>query len=263
MTVKTFFLGLAASFALPWLVVIAVPYAKMSSLEPIAYDEQADGKTGLYQHQTNGRIQNGSLVYGAEGCAMCHSQLARPSYAGNDVFRDGLGGLKADPNRGDTRRESNVWDYSGEKYAWIGESRMGPDLGNYGSRIEALVAQKNEDLAKAKGVKVDELSAAERVNPEILVMMHLYNPRLDPDKDWSTCPSNPHMFEKKKQLGQASSVSLPVEFTSCDDSCGADVELFPKSNARAITSYLLSLKRDNEVPYSINYRQGKKKASDK
>lgn len=260
MTVKTFFLGLAASFALPWLVVVAVPYAKMASLKPVEFDEQADGKTGFYQHETDGRVQNGSLVYGAEGCAQCHSQVCRPTYAGNDVYREGLGGFKADPDRGDTRRESNIWDYSREEFAWIGESRMGPDLSNYGRRVEMLVAQKNEELAKELGVKVEELNANVRVRPESIVLLHLYNPRFDSFYNWSTCPSNPHMFDKKEIYGQGSEEALPVDCKSCD---GEPVQLLPNSDASALTSYLLSLRRDNDVPYSMNYRQNKKKATEK
>jgi len=42
-----------------------------------------------------------------------------------------------------------------------------------------------------------------------------------------------------------------------------DEIVLPNHKAIQLTSYLLSLKRDGDVPYSINYRGDKVKASEK
>ncbi|MFC5051229.1 hypothetical protein ACFPK9_11490 [Rubritalea spongiae] len=252
MTVKTFFIGLAASFALPWLVVVAVPYASMRNVEIPQFDEVDDGKTGYYAPVKAGRTQNGSEIYGAEGCAQCHSQLSRPTYAGNDLGRPDLAGIQKDPNLGDTRRESNLWDYAGEEFAWIGETRIGPDLGNYGRRIEIQAAEENAKIAAELGVKVEELTVDQKFNKEKAVFAQLYNARLA--KPNSVCPSNKHMFDEQPVFGQGYENAL-------EGPNGEQVVAKPK--ALALTSYLLNMKRDSEVPYAMNHARSKKKASAK
>lgn len=258
MTVKTFFLGLIASFALPWLVVVAVPFAKMRAIEPVEYTEDNDGKTGQYNPGKNGRLQNGSLIYGAEGCAQCHSQLVRPTYAGNDLGKEDLAGIAKDEARGDTRRESINQDYNGEDYAWLGETRMGPDLSNFGRRMEQLAATKNKALAKSKGIEVDKLALEDKFDAEKWVYVHLFNPRLKPNAKKSICPSNLHMFDVKENFGQGSPDALPVAKGS-----NTNEQVIPNEKARTLASYLLNLKRDGDVPYSINFSRTKKKASAK
>lgn len=252
MTVKTFFIGLAASFALPWLVVVAVPYATMRNVEIPEFDEVDDGKTGLYAAVKSGRTGIGSDIYGAEGCAQCHSQLSRPTYAGNDLGRPNLAGIKKDPNLGDTRRESILWDYTGEEFAWIGETRLGPDLGNFGRRLEIMAAEENTKTAAQLGVKPEELTVAQKFNIEKFVLEHLYNPRIA--YDGSVCPSNKSMFEVQPLYGQGYENALTGE---------GNTQVVAKDKALALASYLTNLKRDSEVPYAVNNARAKKKASAK
>ena len=75
MTVKTFFYGLIASFGLPWLIMLAVPFGEMRSMKAPQYDEINDERTDVYDATHAGRKENGSLVYAQEGCAMCHTQV--------------------------------------------------------------------------------------------------------------------------------------------------------------------------------------------
>ena len=254
MTVKTFFIGLIASFALPWLAVVAVPYATMRAVETPQFDEGDDGKVGPYTAYKSGSVASGSAIYGAEGCAQCHSQLARPTYAGSDLGHANLAGLEKDPNRGDTRRESILMDYDQEPFAWIGETRMGPDLSNFGRRMEVLAIEKNEALAKERGVTVADLPVADRFDTELAVYTHLFNPRNDNRK--SVCSANKHMFTSKPVHGQRTANALPVTTDNGD-------QIIPKPKALTLASYLLGLKRDNDVPYAMNNARSKKKASAK
>jgi cytochrome c oxidase cbb3-type subunit II len=270
MTVKTFFYGLIASFGLPWLLILVVPFGTMRSLEAPQYDEINDERTDLYIPTHSGRTANGSLIYGQEGCAMCHSQVTRPSYAGQDVFREGQGGTKNDPERGDTRRITNAWDFQGEERAHIGESRIGPDLGNFGNRLEALETSQNIKMAESLGIKLEKedktpLTQQEirdalgdkAFDKELYVYKHLYNPRNEgfidrgQENEWSLCQSNPQFFKKIGIFGQGAVDAVDVK---------DDKQIVPNDNCKALVSYLISLKKDGAVPYSMQYASSKQKA---
>jgi cytochrome c oxidase cbb3-type subunit 2 len=234
MSFRTFILGLSASFGFAWLAIIVVPYLKMRDLEPIQLSEALDGKTGIFHPKRTGRVANGAVVYAENGCYLCHTQVVRPTYAGNDLYRPDWGGLKADPDRGDTRRETNAYDFAGEKFAQLGVSRVGPDLSNLGRRVETL------DASKA--------------DPSRWLMQHLYNPRSFPELWKSTCPPSSYMFTKRKVGHAPAEYALPLG----DDGVW---EAVPSSDAKALVSYLLSLKKDQAVPAALNFSPAKSEAA--
>lgn len=230
MSFRTFILGLSASFGIAWLAIVVVPFVKMRNLAPIELSEAADGETGIFFPKRTGRIVDGALVYAENGCYLCHTQMVRPTYAGNDLYRPDWGGLKADADRGDTRRETNAYDFFGEKFAQLGVARMGPDLSNLGRRVE------NEYAADG--------------GPQMWLYKHLYDPRAEPKRWKSTCPSFRFMFDEVPIKGQASIDALP--FPSPEGT-----ELLPDSDAKALVSYLLSLKKDQKVPAALNFAPAK------
>ncbi len=253
MTVKTFFYGLIASFGIPWLIMLAVPFASMRSQEAPQFDESKDEKTGVFQPMYSGRRGTGSLIYRQEGCAVCHTQVTRPTYAGNDVFREGQGGFAKDEVRGDTRRISMPFDYNGEDYANIGESRIGPDLGNYGRRLEVKAAAYNKAKAEELGLDIDKLGE-HAFNIELAVYRHLFDPQINAKKHMlkTNCPSNSRFFDEAGVMGQESDLAVAVV---------DGVEVVPNDRGRAIMSYLINLKRDGEVPASMQYGRDKEKGS--
>lgn len=232
MSLRTFILGLSASFGIAWLAIIVVPFIKMRNLAPIQLNEATDGATGIFYPKRTGRIANGALVYAENGCYLCHTQVIRPTYAGNDMYREDWGGLKADPDRGDTRRETNAYDFAGEKFAQIGVSRMGPDLSNLGRRVESIYAAGKD--------------------PEAWLFAHLFNPRQDPQRWKSTCPSFRFMFTERPVTGNPSVDAIAVLE-------GGKIEVVPNEDAKALVSYLLSLKKDQAVPAVINFSPPKNK----
>ena len=232
MSLRTFILGLSASFGIAWLTIIVVPFIKMRDLAPIQLNEATDGTTGIFFPKRTGRIADGALVYAENGCYLCHTQLVRPTYAGNDLYHVDLGGLKADPDRGDTRRETNAYDFYGEKFAQIGISRMGPDLSNLGRRVESNYAG-SKDSSR-------------------WLFAHLYNPRHEPQRWKSTCPSFRFLFNEIPIKGSPLNEALSVNLTN-------GTQLVPNSDARALVSYLLSLKKDQAVPAALNFGPPKKK----
>ncbi len=226
MSFRQFAIGLTATFGIAWLAVVIVPFFLMRSPAPVAFDEIRDGHTGNYHPKTAGRVTNGAQVYAENGCYLCHTQLIRPSYAGKDLGRPDWAGLKNDEERGDTRRESNVYDYLGEKFAPIGVTRLGPDLSNVGLRVEKIYAK-------------DTGAARE------WLYLHLYNPRANPERPTSKCPPFPFLFEEKKISGQTPANALPVEAPE-------GIAILPRPEADVLVDYLLSLKRDDTLPASIN-----------
>jgi len=225
MSFRTFILSLSTSFGVAWLAIIVIPYYKMRSLEPVLV-EDGDGTNAVYIPKRAGRIADGAEVYAANGCYQCHSQVVRPTYAGNDMFRPDWGGIAGDEERGDTRRETNAFDFEGEKFAHIGVARLGSDLSNLARRVEAIYA-KGDD-------------------PEKWLYTHLYNPRLKPERRESTCPSFRFLFKVTAVKGNPSADSLPFAVEE-------GMEVTPTSDARALVSYLLSLKKDQPVPSSLNF----------
>jgi cytochrome c oxidase cbb3-type subunit 2 len=232
MSLRTFILGLSASFGIAWLAIIVVPFIKMRNLAPIQLNEATDGATGIFYPKRTGRIANGALVYAENGCYLCHTQVIRPTYAGNDLYRADWGGLKADPDRGDTRRETNAYDFAGEKFAQIGVSRMGPDLSNLGRRVESIYAAGKD--------------------PAAWLFAHLYNPRQEPQRWKSTCPSFRFMFTERPVKGNPS-----INAVSILD--GGKTEVVPNEDAKALVSYLLSLKKDQAVPAVLSFSPPKNK----
>jgi len=235
MSLRHFILGLSASFGLAWLAIVVVPFIKMRNLPPVTLTEEAD--SGTYFPKRTGRIANGAEVYAANGCSNCHTQVIRPTYAGNDLFRADWGGLKSDPERGDTRRETNAYDFIGESFAHIGVNRVGPDLSNIGRRVEANYAPAPDSATR-------------------WLYAHLFNPRHELDRAKSACPSFRFMFDEKS-VG-AGVPEDAVTYSKGEVAADGDKVFVPNSDAKALVSYLLSLKKDSPVPASLDFAPGKK-----
>lgn len=238
MTYKTFIIGLLATFGLPWLLAIAIPFAEMQSLDPVKYNEKADGQSGIYVSKRAGQIAQGSEIYGEEGCYYCHTQLIRPTYAGNDLWRADWAGLRKSADNPDTRRETNQFDFYHEKIAHIGLIRVGPDLSNFGRRVQSYV------------------KADPEFTPEEWVYIHLYNPRgkrnpLTGKRGLylnSVCPSKSGLFKEVNNVN-ASGDALPV-------AAPEGKAIVPTARAKTLVSYLLSLQKDNlanTVPASMDH----------
>lgn len=145
-------MALGVAFAIPWLLLVLVPYISLAKLEPVAYaeDELPDG--GMTQYPDKNLLRHGASDYGrdiyaSEGCAYCHTQMVRPTYAGPDMWRPGWGGREDDG----FARETRPQDYVTEKYAPLGYQRIGPDLANVGNRITDRELM-HEHLYNPKGI---------------------------------------------------------------------------------------------------------------
>ena len=146
--------GLVICFALPWLILIVFPYIAEAKIEPVEYSEadEAEGLTTYPERATlrYGSSSVGARVYAAEGCAYCHTQMVRPTYAGKDMWRDNWGGRDAEGLSRETRPE----DYYGEPFAFLGYQRLGQDLSNVGHRITSR-EEMHRHLSDPKSFDVD------------------------------------------------------------------------------------------------------------
>jgi len=128
--------ALGVAFAIPWLFLIVVPYVGQSNAATVPYAEgqEVEGGYAAYPDPTfqrHGASDYGRSIYAAEGCAYCHTQVVRPTYAGPDMWRPGWGGR----DEAGFSRETQPQDYVNEGFALLGYQRIGQDLSNVGYRI--------------------------------------------------------------------------------------------------------------------------------
>jgi cbb3-type cytochrome oxidase cytochrome c subunit len=230
-------------------------------------------KTDLYPAGRPGEARQGLEVYRANGCVYCHSQqveqkgtlvdvvltdagknsmdvaaaltgmnlgkfsgpsvgagLPKPVLRGVSMLEANtlVGVLKkagavtelhlvptgADIERGWGVRRSVAQDFVFDATAMPGSQRVGPDLANVGQRLPDMNWQ----------------------------LLHLFNPRMSV-KD-SPMPAYAFLFEKKKIGRQPSpeALQLPAEFAA-----SSGYEIVPKPEARALASYLVSLRSDTPL----------------
>ncbi|MEM7384155.1 MAG: cbb3-type cytochrome c oxidase subunit II [Verrucomicrobiota bacterium] len=219
----TFVIGLAITFGVPWFLLIAMPHGAMQDLAEVRYDEDSDGEPehSVFPPGRSGRVADGHTVYARNGCAYCHTQMVRPTYLGNDRWRDGWGG-RGENWEGEEAaipvRETVPHDYLGEPFAFLGIQRNGPDLSNVGWRIQD---KKWHHL-------------------------HLYNPRAV--REWSNMPSFRHLYKVQEIVGQPSENALALEGDAAPE---IGYEVVPTGEAEALVSYLLSLRKDYQLPRAI------------
>ncbi|MBD28179.1 MAG: hypothetical protein CMO38_02900 [Verrucomicrobiaceae bacterium] len=205
---KKFIFGISVSFFFPWLCLVVIPHSKMNA----GIEEWTDADTGKVNSYPKGKpniFRQGQLVYAQEGCASCHTQMIRPTYMGFESWRPDFGkeGTIDEPVR---TRETRLGDYDGEKFAYLGIQRVGPDLSNVGYRFD-----------------------------EAWHHEHLYLPQSK--RDFSMMPSFRHLYKKRKIKGQKSEYAL----SNIDLGDDEDHEIVPTERAKALVGYLMTLKKDD------------------
>ncbi len=207
-----FILGLTAAFALPWLLLIVLPYYQLSTIEPELYSEEDEVDVAAsYPPAWAGASSDGESVYASSGCIYCHTQMVRPTYAGADMWRKGWGGNEEDG----LARETRPQDYSGDSYAMLGYMRIGQDLANVGTR--------HTDRA--------------------WYHLKLYNARTQAVD--SNMPSYKNLYRKRLIDGQHSDNALKLEGRFAVEE---GYEVIPTEKAEALVDYLLSRKMDAKIP---------------
>jgi cytochrome c oxidase cbb3-type subunit II len=189
-----FFLGLFAALAFSLTALVLGTNAQYGRLAP--YVDEADG--AAFPQQLPGLAARGHLVYQDLGCAACHTQQVRRADFGNDHAR-GWG-----------ERQSVARDYVFQDRVLLGDTRVGPDLTNFGGRAA------NAGLDAGR----------------ILAFLH---------NGQGSMPAYPFLFEVRRVVGQRSPKALTI-------SGQPDYELMPTPRGEALAAYLLSLKTDYDYP---------------
>lgn len=229
--------GLGAAFGLPWLLLVVAPYLKLSAAEPVPYEgEEAPAYVGYPDPNMNryGESDYGAEIYGREGCAYCHTQVVRPTYAGPDMWRVGWGGREGQ------QRETQPGDFAGENFAYLGYQRIGPDLANVGTRIGERLKKEESELTDRQWHH-----------------LHLYAPRQM--ENYSVMPSYRHLYRKVPAAGRESGKALPLDAKFAPEE---GFVIVPTDKAEALVDYLLSRRKDTPLPESMKSGRSTSGASD-
>ena len=192
----SFYLGLLALFLTSWIGLVLIPYVQAGRLVPeVDPDTKYPSPAGY-----SGWAEQGRAVYASNGCVYCHSQQVRSRVDSADIDRE-VGA-----------RRTVARDYVLDRAAYLGNSRLGPDLANVGVRHD-----------KADWFYEHEYSP-ESINPG------------------SICPPLTFLYETRKIVGQPSTEAVHV---TGEYQPPAGYEVVPRHDAKALVAYLLSLKRSS------------------
>jgi cytochrome c oxidase cbb3-type subunit II len=195
-----FLLGLFIALVISFGGIVLGSHAQLGRLTP--YFDDAQGQA--FPERTAGLAARGQQVYADLGCAACHTQqVRRPDYG-------------SDQARGWGERQSVARDYIHQARPQLGESRLGPDLANYGARV-------------AKDPNTD---------PSPAIFKFLY-------EGTGAHPSYKFLFDERKLEGEAATRALR---TGKRD--GSTYEVVPTERARSLVAYLLSLNNAYDYPES-------------
>lgn len=191
------FLGLLLVFLTSWLVLVLIPYHQIGRLLPDVDEITQDQTPAAF----SGLAEQGRQVYAANGCVYCHSQQV-----GSTAF-------DSDIERGWGERRTVARDYLRDRAVYLGNSRLGPDLANVGTRRD----------------KADWLYA------------HFYEPGVV--SPGTNCPPLHFLFDQHKIVGQPATDAIQVQGEPNPSTHGE--EIVPAHDAKALAAYLLSLKRSS------------------
>ena len=190
-------IGLLAVFGLSWLVMVLVPYVQLGRLLPGVDETTHDQTPGAF----NGLAEQGRVIFATNGCVYCHSQQV------------GSRAVNADIDRGWGERRNVARDYLRDRAAYLGDSRLGGDLANVGTRHEKAA----------------------------WLYEHMYEPAVV--SPGSICPPLHFLFDRRAIVGQPSIQAIKVQGSDVPDPYKEEV--VPAHDARALAAYLLSLKRSS------------------
>lgn len=193
-----FFIGLLAAFGLGWGGVALGSHKQLGGLSAY-YD---DNESSSFPARPQGLAARGQLVYADLGCASCHTQQVRRPDFGSDKAR----------GWGD--RQSVARDYIYQIRPQLGESRVGPDLANYGARKPA---------------------------PETAALLQFLYTGVAPGGKEATHPPYKFLFDEVAVTGQTSAFAV---------SAGAPAgrQIVASERARTLVAYLQNLNTPYEFP---------------
>ncbi len=210
------FLGVFLTFAFAWFGLVFTPYRQLQVLDAVTLE---NGES--YPRELQGEAARGRKVYQAMGCVYCHSQQVRPNTP-QDSDDPNSEPMFPDIARGWGARRSMPIDYIHDKPVFLGTMRTGPDLANIGRRWDAVKQHK-----------------------------HLYNPRFELAD--SIMPAFRFLYEWKNDSDVSEDDLVQKDLDKLVEGQWnwpqrKGEKLVPTTEAKALVAFLLSLKRDVELP---------------
>ena len=121
-----FSIGIFTTLGLAWLAFVVGATRQFGDLSPEAQFEEDNGSrpsgADLFPKDMSGLAKQGAEDYLSLGCMSCHTQQVRLVEAGFDI------------ERGWGKRPSMPRDYVLQDHVMLGNTRIGPDLANFGLR---------------------------------------------------------------------------------------------------------------------------------
>jgi cytochrome c oxidase cbb3-type subunit II len=199
-----FSIGIFITLGLAWLAFVVGASRQFGDLSPEAEILEDDGSrpadAELFPKDMPGLAKQGAEDYLSLGCVSCHTQQVRLVEAGFDV------------ERGWGKRPSVPRDYVLQDHVMLGNTRIGPDLANFGLRE----------------------------NGNNWLHQHLYEPQSVVSD--SICPPSPFLYEKTEEAKDGS-IEIPPR-----EEDGQPRHVIPSLRANRIVAYLQSLNQDYELP---------------
>lgn len=195
---RPLFITIAFLFFAGWFGFVAYSYLQLGRLVPQVESD------GILPPMQSGSAIRGAKIYAAEGCVTCHSQQVRQTSV-----------TRSDIDRNWGKRPSVARDYLREQVAFLGASRVGPDLSNVGVRA----------------------------TDPIWYYRHLYEPAMM--TPGSNMPAYRYLFKMRKIQGESSSEAIPLVGAHAPKE---GYEVVPTEEAKDLVAYLLSRKQDYTLP---------------
>lgn len=199
-----FSIGILATLGFAWLAFVVASVRQFGDLTPEAQFLEDDGSrppdADLFPKDLSGLAKQGAEDYLSLGCMTCHTQQVRLEEAGFDV------------ERGWGKRPSMPRDYVLQDHVMLGNTRIGPDLANFGMR-----EHENNWLHQ-----------------------HLFEPQsVVPD---SICPPSPFLYQIADEAKKGS-----IEIPDREEN-NQTRHVIPSLRANRIVAYLQGLNQDYELP---------------
>lgn len=199
-----FSIGIFTTLGLAWLAFVIGSGRQFGDLSPEAQFLEDNGSRSpdadLFPKDRSGLAKQGAEDYLSLGCMTCHTQQVRLVEAGFDV------------ERGWGKRPSMPRDYVLQDHVMLGNTRIGPDLANFGLR-------ENENK---------------------WLHQHLYEPQSVVSD--SICPPSPFLYETSDSARDGS-IEVPAPKGN-----GKPRHILPSLRANGIVAYLKALEQDYELP---------------
>ncbi len=219
-----FSIGIFITLGLAWLAFVIGATQQFGDLSPEAQILEDDGSrppdAELFPHSMSGIAKQGAEEYLSLGCVSCHTQQVRlfTRKPNEEELKEGVSKDRLiveagfDIERGWGKRPSMARDYVLQDHVMLGNTRIGPDLANFGLR-----EHENNWLHQ-----------------------HLFEPQSVVSD--SICPPSPFLYETTDEAKDGS-----IEIPSREEH-GEPRHVIPTLRANRIVAYLQALNQDYELP---------------